>query len=201
MANQKIQDIEGIGPATGDKLRAAGVTDTDTLLAKSGTPGTRKALADVSGLSEAQVLKFANIADLYRVEGIGSEFSELLEAAGEDSVPALARRNAANLAQALTKTNEEKKLTRGVPTEQEWRAGSRRRRGCRGRWSTEHTPRCGAPRRSGGCAQATCSGRSAPACPSSDRPATCSVCVGNAISAPRLAMISPTFSSTSCFTP
>jgi len=54
MANQKIQDIEGIGPATGDKLRAAGVTDTDTLLAKSGTPGTRKALADVSGLSEAQ---------------------------------------------------------------------------------------------------------------------------------------------------
>ena len=32
MANQKIQDIEGIGPVTGDKLRAADITDTDTLL-------------------------------------------------------------------------------------------------------------------------------------------------------------------------
>jgi len=67
MANQKIQDIEGIGPATGDKLRAAGVTNTDSLLAKSGTPAARKALANVSGLSEAQVLKIANMADLYRV--------------------------------------------------------------------------------------------------------------------------------------
>jgi predicted flap endonuclease-1-like 5' DNA nuclease len=119
MANQKIQDIEGIGPAIGDKLRAAGVTDTDTLLAKSGTPAARKTLAGLSGLSEAQVLKFANMADLYRVKGVGSEFAELLEAAGVDTVPALARRNAANLAEALAKTNEEKKLTRRVPTEKE----------------------------------------------------------------------------------
>ncbi len=119
MANQKIEDIEGIGPATGDKLRAAGVKDTDTLLAKSGTPAARKALAEASGLSEAQVLKFANMADLYRVKGVGSEFAELLEAAGVDTVPALARRNAANLAEALAKANAEKKLTRRVPTEAE----------------------------------------------------------------------------------
>ena len=34
MANRKIDDIEGIGAVTGEKFRAAGVKDTDTLLAK-----------------------------------------------------------------------------------------------------------------------------------------------------------------------
>ncbi|MBX3636360.1 MAG: DUF4332 domain-containing protein [Rubrivivax sp.] len=119
MANQKIQDIEGIGPVTGDKLRAAGVSDTDTLLAKAATPMARKALAAASGLTEAQVLKFANMADLYRVKGIGSEYAELLEAAGVDTVPELSRRNAANLAAAMAQVNEQKKLVRRLPTESE----------------------------------------------------------------------------------
>lgn len=119
MANHKIEDIEGIGPVTGEKFRAAGVKDTDGLLAKAATPAARKALAEASGVSEAQLLKFANMADLYRVKGIGSEFSELLEAAGVDTVPELARRNAANLTEAMAKLNAEKKLTRRLPTESE----------------------------------------------------------------------------------
>ncbi|MCW5609530.1 MAG: DUF4332 domain-containing protein [Rubrivivax sp.] len=119
MANQKIQDIEGIGPVTGDKLRAAGITDTDTLLARATTRAARKVLAEATGLTEAQVLKFANMADLYRVKGIGSEFAQLLEAAGVDSVPELARRAAANLAAAMAQLNEQKKLVRRVPAETE----------------------------------------------------------------------------------
>lgn len=119
MANQKIQDIEGIGPVTGDKLRAAGITDTDTLLARATTRAARKVLAEATGLTEAQVLKFANMADLYRVKGIGSEFAQLLEAAGVDSVPELARRVAANLAAAMAQLNEQKKLVRRVPAESE----------------------------------------------------------------------------------
>ena len=119
MANRKIEDIEGIGAVTGEKFRAAGVKDTDTLLAKATKPADRKALAEATGLSAAQVLKFANMADLYRVKGIGSEFSELLEAAGVDTVPELSRRNAANLAAAMAELNATKKLTRRVPTEAE----------------------------------------------------------------------------------
>lgn len=119
MANQKIQDIEGIGPVTGDKLRAAGITDTDTLLARATTRAARKVLAEATGLTEAQVLQFANMADLYRVKGIGSEFAQLLEAAGVDSVPELARRVAANLAAAMAQLNEQKKLVRRVPAESE----------------------------------------------------------------------------------
>jgi predicted flap endonuclease-1-like 5' DNA nuclease len=119
MANQKIQDIEGIGPVTGAKFEAAGVKDTDTLLAKGATKAGRKALASATGVTEAKILKFVNMADLYRVKGIGSEYSELLEAAGVDTVPELAQRNAANLTAAMLKVNEAKKLTRRPPAESE----------------------------------------------------------------------------------
>ena len=119
MANRKIDDIEGIGPAIGEKLRSVGVKDTHTLLAKAATPAARKALAAAAGLTDAQILKFANMADLYRVKGIGSEYSELLEATGVDTVPALARRNAANLTAALAQANETKKLARRAPSEAE----------------------------------------------------------------------------------
>ena len=119
MANYKIEDVEGIGPVTGEKLRAVGVKDTDSLLTKCRTPKDRKELAQKSGLTEPQILKFANMVDLYRIHGVGSEFSNLLEAVGVDTVPELARRNGANLTQAMADLNEQKKLTRRVPYESE----------------------------------------------------------------------------------
>ena len=79
----------------------------------------RKDLSAKTGIPEAQILKFANMVDLFRIKGIGPEYSQLLEAAGVDTVPELARRNAANLTQALHAVNEEKNLTRRLPTEAE----------------------------------------------------------------------------------
>lgn len=119
MANRKIEDVEGIGAVLGEKFRTAGVKDTDSLLKNALTAAQRKALAEKTGLSEARILKFANMVDLYRISGVGSEYSELLEAAGVDTVPELAQRNAANLVQAMTTVNQEKRLTRQVPTESE----------------------------------------------------------------------------------
>jgi len=119
MANYKIEDVEGIGPVLGEKFRVAGVKDTDALLKNTLTPGQRKALAEKTGLSEARVLKFANMVDLYRINGVGSEYAELLEVSGVDTVPELARRNAASLTHAMAAVNQEKNLTRQVPTESE----------------------------------------------------------------------------------
>ncbi len=119
MTNAKIEDLEGIGPATTEKFQAAGIKDTDALLAYSRSARQRKELAEKTGLAEAQILKFANMVDLYRIKGVGSEYSELLEAAGVDTVPELARRNAANLTHAMLAVNEEKKLTRRLPAETE----------------------------------------------------------------------------------
>lgn len=116
MANYKIEEIEGIGQALGEKLRNAGVTNTDKLLAGAKTKKQRQELADVSGISEKQILKFANMADLFRINGVGQEFAELLEAAGVDTVPELAQRNAINLVAAMEEVNEEKELTRRTPS-------------------------------------------------------------------------------------
>jgi len=115
MAKLKIEEIEGIGPVFGEKLRAAGVADSDALLAACRTPKGREELAAKSGLAPAKVLKFANMADLFRIHGIGPEFAELLEAAGVDTVPELARRNAENLAAAMAEVQKTKQLTRRAP--------------------------------------------------------------------------------------
>lgn len=119
MANKKIEDVEGIGPVIGEKLRNAGIKDTDSLLENARTPKQRKELAEKSGLTEKQVLKFANMVDLYRISGVGSEYAELLEVSGVDTVPEVARRNAANLAAAIAEVNAEKKLSGRTPGETE----------------------------------------------------------------------------------
>lgn len=119
MANYPIENVEGIGPVMGEKFREVGITDTDTLLQNVLTPKQRKELAEKTDISPKLILRFANMVDLYRINGVGSEYSELLEAAGVDTVPELAQRNAANLTKAMEEVNEEKNLTRRVPSETE----------------------------------------------------------------------------------
>ena len=50
-----------------------------------------------------------------RINGIGSEYADLLEAAGVDTVPELAQRKPENLLEKMTSINEEKKLVRRLP--------------------------------------------------------------------------------------
>lgn len=113
----KIDEIEGIGPAYATKLNEAGVKTTEDLLAKCATPSGRAALAGSTGLAEANLLKWANRADLMRISGVGPQFSELLENAGVDTVKELKMRRADNLAAKLAEVNEVKKLARSTPPE------------------------------------------------------------------------------------
>ncbi len=115
MANYKIEEIEGIGPVMGEKLRNAGVNTTDKLLEATLTPAQRKKLAEDTEISSKLILRFANMADLFRITGVGQEYAELLEAAGVDTVPELAQRNAANLTAKMEEVNEEKKIVRRTP--------------------------------------------------------------------------------------
>jgi len=117
MAQYKIEDVEGIGPAYGEKLRGVGVTNTDELLTAGKTRKGRADLAQKTGISDSLILKWVNMVDLYRIKGIGSEFSELLERSGVDTVKELKHRVAANLVKKMTEVNTEKDLTRRVPTE------------------------------------------------------------------------------------
>lgn len=117
MAQYKIEDVEGIGPTYGQKLRDAGITNTDQLLEAGKTKKGRAELAKKTGIGESLVLKWINMVDLYRINGIGSEYSELLEAAGVDTVKELKHRVPANLTQKITEVNTQKKLTRRLPAE------------------------------------------------------------------------------------
>ena len=113
----KLTDIEGVGPVYSQKLKSAGVSSTDALLKKGATAKGRQAIANKSGISGKLILRWVNHADLFRLDGVAGEYAELLEAAGVDTVPELAQRNAENLFQKLVEVNEANKLVRVVPVQ------------------------------------------------------------------------------------
>lgn len=117
MSSYPIAKIEGIGPVFTEKLAAVGITTTRGLLDRARDPKARAALAAESGIEEARILKWANMADLMRVKGIGEEFSELLEAAGVDTVKELKTRKAETLAAKIAEVNAARKLVRAVPSQ------------------------------------------------------------------------------------
>ena len=111
-----VADIEGVGPAFAEKLEKAGGKTTDGLLKAGATAKGRKDIAAASGIAEAKILAWVNRADLYRIKGVGSEYSDLLEVAGVDTVKELAQRKPENLLDAMTKANADKNLVRRLPT-------------------------------------------------------------------------------------
>jgi predicted flap endonuclease-1-like 5' DNA nuclease len=112
---EKLEYVEGVGPAYAEKLLAAGIRNVLDLLQKGATRKGRAELVEATGISGKLILRWVNHADLYRVKGIGSEYADLLEAAGVDTVPELATRNPANLFNAVTETNKVRKLVRKEP--------------------------------------------------------------------------------------
>lgn len=113
-----IIDVEGIGPVHAGQLEKVGVKTTDDLLARGASPKGREELEAAAGIGHALILKWVNRVDLYRINGVGSEYSDLLEVAGVDSVPELAQRNAANLTETLAEANAARNLVRRLPTEE-----------------------------------------------------------------------------------
>jgi predicted flap endonuclease-1-like 5' DNA nuclease len=111
-----LMDIEGIGDVYYHKLRAVGIGTTDGLLERGASPKGRAEIAEQSGISEKLILEWVNHADLFRVKGVGSEYSDLLEEAGVDTIPELAQRNPDNLYQKLVEVNQAKHLVRRLPT-------------------------------------------------------------------------------------
>jgi len=112
----KLTAVEGIADIYANKLRIAGAPTLEALLEKGATPAGREELATAADVSSKLILEWINHADLFRIKGIGEEYSDLLEEAGVDTVPELAQRNAGNLFAKLIEINAEKKLVRRVPT-------------------------------------------------------------------------------------
>jgi predicted flap endonuclease-1-like 5' DNA nuclease len=111
-----IKDIEGIGPVFQEKLAKAGITTVEGLLKEGASKKGRAAIAAGSDIDEGKILDWVNMADLFRIKGIASQFAELLKASGVDTVKELRNRNAENLHAKLEEVNAAKSLTRVVPS-------------------------------------------------------------------------------------
>jgi len=114
-----IMDVEGIGETYAEKLKAIGIATTEALLKQGATPQGRKDIAEKSGISPTLILEWVNLSDLFRIKGVGEEYSDLLEEAGVDTVVELSKRNAENLFKKLMEVNAEKKFVRRLPTQKQ----------------------------------------------------------------------------------
>lgn len=111
-----LVEIEGIGPVNAKKLNKAGVRGTNGLLKMGGAKKGRQELSKASGFAAKTILEWVNRADLFRVKGIGTQYSDLLEAAGVDTVVELGKRKPESLLAAMAKANEKKNLVNQMPT-------------------------------------------------------------------------------------
>lgn len=111
-----ISAVRAIGHRNATKLRKAGVRTTDSLLQQAATRKGRADVASKTGLATADIVRWAHQADLMRINGIGSEYADLLSIAGVDTIKGLRRRNAANLMVAMTQANTKRRLVQRLPT-------------------------------------------------------------------------------------
>jgi predicted flap endonuclease-1-like 5' DNA nuclease len=111
----KVVDVEGIGPVYAKKLNEAGIKTTDDLLKAGATAKGREELAKKAGVDEKHILEWVNRSDLYRIKGVGRQYSDLLENAGVDTVVELATRAPENLVAKMLEVNAAKKLVKRLP--------------------------------------------------------------------------------------
>lgn len=115
----KLTTVEGIGDVQAQKLIDAGIRTAEGLLEQGKTPQGRESIAEATGISGKLILDWINRVDLFRIRGIGEEYSDLLESAGVDTVPELAQRNPEHLYQTIQQINAEKKLVRQLPSQRQ----------------------------------------------------------------------------------
>lgn len=111
-----VKDLAGAHDTIVAKLKEKNIKDNEQLLSAAAAPAQRKELAAGCGCSARDILELANRADLARIKGVSGVYSDLLEAAGVDTVKELATRRPDNLHAKILETNEAKQLTQRPPT-------------------------------------------------------------------------------------
>lgn len=112
----KLTEVEGIGETYAGKLVRCGLMTQEQLLDLGATILGRQTISEESGINPKLIMNWVKRADLARVNGVGSEYADLLENSGVDTVPVLAQRNPSNLYQKMIEVNESRKLVRSVPS-------------------------------------------------------------------------------------
>jgi predicted flap endonuclease-1-like 5' DNA nuclease len=116
MVNYKIEELEQIDSITAEKLRSVVINTVLKLLENTKTTKQREEISNKTGIDVSQILRYANMADLFRVHGIGREYSDLLEHSGVDTIIELSKRNAINLTEKIEEVNNEYKFVKKLPS-------------------------------------------------------------------------------------
>ncbi len=111
-----ITEIKGLDKQSAEKLKANNISSIEAYLTACAEKKGRKELAAATGIEEASLLHWANRADLSRIKGVSTQYGDLLECAGVDTVPELAQRNADNLLVKMTEVNDAENLVKKIPT-------------------------------------------------------------------------------------
>ena len=116
-----IEAIQDIGVRHRSRLRAAELWSCRALLEAGATKKGRRIVAETVGVSESRVLEWVHKADLMRVNGISTRYSQLLEAAGVESMRKLRKSRPAQLHQSLVEEDKKrrKRLVNRLPPAKE----------------------------------------------------------------------------------
>ena len=110
-----IIEIVGIGKNYVKTMEIAGFLDVESLIGLD-RDGIKK-LAEKTKISEKLIDKWAEHADLMRIDGIGPEYAEVINEIGINSVKEFAQRNPNNTLDRIMKLNKEKpNMFRRPPT-------------------------------------------------------------------------------------
>jgi len=112
----KLTSIEGIGEAYSQTFGKIGIFTTEELVLRGATDESRRLLSSATGFSPKLILDWVIQADLFRIDGVGGEYAELLMIAGVNSIPSLSKQKPNQLFGLLNKINEERKLVRKLPS-------------------------------------------------------------------------------------
>lgn len=111
-----VAAVPALGAATVVELHKCGVYDLDQFLAKAATRKGRAELAAATGQDESTVEKWVDDLNFARIRGVGPRYTALLRAAGVESVDALAKSNADELAMRLAGVNASQNIVKDLPS-------------------------------------------------------------------------------------
>jgi predicted flap endonuclease-1-like 5' DNA nuclease len=93
----------------------SGIDTTEKLLEVAATKKGRRDLAKNTRIPQSLLLRWANLADLLRVKGIGKKYMNLLKEAEVVSISELSIRDPEELHAKIIETNENKRLVKMDP--------------------------------------------------------------------------------------
>jgi hypothetical protein len=112
-----VAKLDGMTAQSAARLRKEGIRTAEKLIEVASSVRSRKRLAKETGIQEAQLLEWVNIAHYLQIKGMGAAKAKLIRATGVNTVRDLGFRNPERLAQRMREINDKLGLVGALPSE------------------------------------------------------------------------------------